>query len=268
MKPIYALDPNWTKTLWGGYEKVLSPHYLVMPKNFKRWYEPFGGSLAFSLNLPKHSYNKKNGDPEIFTNDILPTISKIVTVLKYDFQRFTKIINHLVYSKNLFSFLKEKKELSDEEDLVLSLFSELFPNLWKLNKTDNSKKVLNSIPDYIKDLNYMEELSRRLNYINYSSLDWIEFMEKKVKKDRGSLLILDPPMNFTEDVWNYKLIDYKLLKEKILEFEKAGGDFLFSTYSSIWRKKLFPEYKYHFFSGNGLQNTYIVYNEREHGIDE
>lgn len=261
MNRKYFLDPFWTKNQVAGYEDdPFNPIYSLIPSNCKNIFELFSGSLVFTLNIPKHTYNQEDDVPKIYTNDILPLIGIVIDFIRKDPELFTQVINNFIYSESLFNYFSIKEGYSVIDAFILESCKNALPILWE-NKLNSRRIWMDFLPEPIKDKKYVLELSRRLGFIEHYIMDWLDFYHNIVKEPKNSILIADPFFSYSgKKVYGLDPIDFKKLSLTLLDFEKRGGKFIFFVYSKEIKNKYFPNHNTMKNDLSGYEYSAVVYN--------
>ena len=226
----------------GGKRQILSELKKCLPKNFKRYLEPFigGGALFFSLNKNNSIISDTNDELINLYNEISKNPKKIIKNLKK-------------YKNNKDFFYTIRKtvpaNLADKASRTIYLNRTCFNGLYRVNK----KGEFNVPYAYNKNVKLVDEnnllkISRLLKKTKILNLSYDLVLKRYAKKD--DLVFLDPPYLPISQYSDFKrytkeqfyLNDHKKLASLFKELHKKGCYLILTNSNSPEVHKLYKKF--------------------------
>ena len=228
MKKNINLNPfiKWA----GGKTQLIDEIRLRLPRDIKRYFEPFvgGGAVLFSLKHKKAFINDINSQLINTYNSIKNEADKLISLVKtFDSVRCDN--EYYLFLKNVYN-KKVSDNIFDVElaSLFFFFFQHCFNGLYRVNASGlfnvpyNNKTGINSI-----DEDNIRNISKYLRNVDISNLDFEEFC-KRVRK--GDFVYFDSPYipvsetsyftSYTKT--GFSLDDHKRLAKLFNTLDKKG----------------------------------------------
>ena len=215
---------------WIGGKKLLRERIVSMfPTNYEKYVEVFGGA-GWVL------FHKKEEKEEIY-NDMNSNLINLFKIVKYHPDAFIKELEFYLNSRQLFNEIKEDINLKSLTDIQKATrFFVLIKNSYgsKMGTFSADKK------DMIKAIDYIKEISQRLNKVIIENLDFEKILNKYDKE--STLFYLDPPYfkaeNYYKDI-AFNEQDHLRLKEALSSIK---GKWILSYNDCDYIRDLYKDY--------------------------
>ncbi len=215
---------------WVGGKKLLREHIVSMfPTNYDRYVEVFGGA-GWVL------FHKEESKEEIY-NDMNSNLINLFKIVKYHPDAFIKELEFYLNARELFNEIKEDIKLKGLTDIQKATrFFILIKNSYgsKMGTFGANKK------DMTKAIEYIKEVSKRLNKVIIENLDFEKILNKYDKEN--TLFYLDPPYFKTEDYYKdieFNEQDHLRLKEALTGIK---GKWILSYNDCEYIRELYKDY--------------------------
>lgn len=215
---------------WIGGKKLLRENIVSMfPTNYDKYVEVFGGA-GWVL------FHKKEEKEEIY-NDMNSNLINLFKIVKYHPDAFIKELEFYLNSRELFDNMKEEVNLKSLTDIQKATrFFILIKNSYgsKMGSFGVRKR------DITKSIEYIKEISKRLNKVIIENLDFEKVLNKYDKEE--TLFYLDPPYFKTENYYKdieFNEQDHLRLKEALSNIK---GKWILSYNDCNYIRDLYKDY--------------------------
>ena len=228
MKKNINLNPfiKWA----GGKTQLIDEIRLRLPKDIKRYFEPFvgGGAVLFSLKHKKAFINDINSQLINTYNSIKNEADKLISLVK-TFDSVSCDNEYYLFLKNVYN-KKVSDNIFDVElaSLFIWINKHCFNGLYRVNASGlfnvpyNNKTGINSI-----DEDNIRNISKYLRNVDISNLDFEEYCKRVTK---GDFVYFDSPYIRVSDTsyftsytkTGFSLDDHKRLAKLFKKLDKKG----------------------------------------------
>lgn len=218
---------------WIGGKKLLRSRILEeFPQegSFHRYIEVFGGAGWILFSAERHAklevYNDMNGN-----------LANLFKCTKYHPEALQKELALILTSREQFFDAKEQLKFKGLTDIQKAA---RFFILIKESFGSDTQTFGVRAKDMIKAVDYILEISKRLNMVIIENLDFERIL--KIYDRTDALFYLDPPYYEAEGYYQDRFLseDHIRLKEAL---ERSKGRFLLSYNDCEYIRELYKEYK-------------------------